>query len=272
MADMQLQHPEPAARETQDAPQTALARGIRILQCFTPEAYDLSGKELVQRSGLPKPTAFRIIGTLRELGLIRYSERRNKYMLAPGVLTLSAPLLASMTIRSIARPMMQELADYAEGQVTLAASTEDYRLIFVEALQGRGNSVFRPELGTAVSLTKAASGRAFVVSLPEEESAPLIERILAANPSRGDGLASALDETRNDLASLGYCRNRGELQRNTVGVAVPVRGLIDDQRYVFACSVAAYRLNEAPKLIDDLGMRLASLVHNVEIAMGSPRG
>src|SRR5688572_11079115 len=38
--------------------QSPLARGIGLLQCFTTAQPMLAGKELVERSGLPKPTAF----------------------------------------------------------------------------------------------------------------------------------------------------------------------------------------------------------------------
>jgi DNA-binding IclR family transcriptional regulator len=261
----------PPLAEQQEAPQSALARGIRILQCFSTEEYDLSAKDLIQRSGLPKPTAFRLIGTLRELGLLHYSERRNKYMLAPGVLMLAAPLLAGMTIRSIARPLMQEFADYAEGQVTLAVNIGLDRLVYVETVQGRRNSVFRPELGTTVSLTRAATGRAFLTLLPPEQYKLVMDRILAESPEREQWINTKMQETRTDLATLGYCRNQGELHRNTVGVAVPVRSPIDDQRFIFGCTVPAYRLNESPRLIEDLGMRLATLVHNVQVALGTPR-
>jgi DNA-binding IclR family transcriptional regulator len=255
----------------QEAPQSALARGIRILQCFTTEEYDLSAKDLIQRSGLPKPTAFRIIGTLRELGLLHYSERRNKYMLAPGILRLTAPLLASMTIRSIARPLMQEFADYAEGQVSLAVSTEDHHMVYVETAQGRGNSVFRPEIGTMVSLTRTATGRTYLSLLPPEEYNAAMVRIRKDNPERADWVDGKMQETRQELENLGYCRNQGELHRNTVGVAVPVRVVLDDQRFIFGCTIPAYRLNGQPTLLEDLGMRLATLVNNVQVALGAPR-
>ncbi|WP_151448667.1 IclR family transcriptional regulator [Lacisediminimonas profundi] len=268
---MPSQSADKSAAEQQEAPQSALARGIRILQCFSTEEYDLSAKDLIQRSGLPKPTAFRIIGTLRELGLLHYSERRNKYMLAPGVLKLTAPLLASMTIRSIARPLMQDFADYSEGQVSLAVSTSDYQMVYVETAQGRGNSVFRPEIGTTVSLTRTASGRAFLSLLPPDDFRTVVERIRAGNPERAEWIDAKMQETRQDLENLGYCRNQGELDRNTVGVAVPVRVLIDEQRFIFGCTVPAYRQSQNPKLLEDLGMRLATLVQNVQTALGAPR-
>jgi DNA-binding IclR family transcriptional regulator len=131
--------------------------------------------------------------------------------------------------------------------------------------------VFRPEIGTMVSVTRTATGRAFLSLLPPDEYRAVAEGILRENPERAEWFNTKMQETREDLETLGYCRNQGELHRNTVGVAVPVRALIDDQRFIFGCTVPAYRLNESPKLLEDLGMRLATLVHNVQVALGTPR-
>lgn len=255
-----------------EAKLTPLGRGIRILQAFTTEQHDLSSQELIRRSGLPKPTAFRTIATLRELGLLQYSSRRSKYMLAPLVLTLPAPLLASMTIRSLARPVMQEFADYAQGQVTLVVGTSQHDLIYVEALQGRGNSVFRPEVGTQASLSRTSAGRAYMAMLDSTEREALLRQILAKTPDKAAWLPAKMQQTLDDLATRGYCRNQGELDRVTIGVSVPVRAPIDDQRYVFSCMVPAFRLADSPQVLEDLGMRLATLVHSVEASLGNSRG
>lgn len=251
--------------------QSALARGINVLRCFTTAQPALGSKDLIERSGLPKPTAFRTIQTLRDIGLLQFSERRGRYMLAPGLLALCAPLLAGMTIRSMARPMMQELADYAQGQVSLVAGTATQRPVFVEITQGRGNTVFRPELGTSISLSRSASGRAWLVMLDDADRERQLGEAAAADPGRADWLRDKLDDTRKQLQTQGYCRNLGELDPVTVGVAVPVHMALDGQYFVFGCTVPSFRLVESPLLLGDLGMRLAALVQNVEGALGAGR-
>ena len=262
-----------AAEDTDngEARLTPLGRGIRILQAFRTDQVDLGSQELIRRSGLPKPTAFRTIAVLRELGLLQYSSRRNKYMLAPLLLTLCAPLLASMTIRSLARPMMQEFADYAQGQVTLAVGTPAHDLIYVEILQGRGNTVYRPEVGTLASLSRTSAGRAYMALLQPAEREDLLRGILERGPDKAEWLPAKMQQTLDDLAQRGYCRNLGELDRVTIGVSVPVRTLLDEQRYVFSCMVPAFRLAESPQVLEDLGMRLATLVRSVEGALGNAR-
>lgn len=248
--------------------QSALARGIGILRCFTAAQPALGSKELIERSGLPKPTAFRSIQTLVELGLLHAPEERGRYMLAPGVLALATPLLSAMTIRSLARPLMQELADHAQGLVSLATGTAAQRPLFVEICAGRGNTVFRPELGSNSSLSRSAVGRAYLVFLDEGSREHHLRELASADPARAQWLRRKLVDTGRELRVQGYCYNRGELDPITVGVAVPVRVLIDGQFHGFGCTVPAFRLNESPKLLDDLGLRLAALVQNVEATLG----
>jgi DNA-binding IclR family transcriptional regulator len=255
--------------EGDEGRQSPLARGVRLLQCFTMAEPMLASKDLVERSGLPKPTAFRTIQSLRELGLLEYSERRGRYMLGPALLALCPPLLSGMTIRSLARPMMQEFADYAQGLVTVVAGTASQRPVFVEMAQGRGNTVFRPELGTTTSLSRSSSGRAWLVLLDEADRERQLARLGRTDAGRAQWLRPKLDQTRDELQRQGYCRNLGELDPITVGVAVPVHVPIDGCYYVFGCTVPSYRLVESPRLLEDLGMRLATLVQNVEGALGT---
>src|SRR5215813_11527917 len=67
---------------------TALARGLEILRAFTPSEGLLGNGELVERTGLPKPTVSRLTYTLTKLGYLVHVERLAKYQLAPAALSL----------------------------------------------------------------------------------------------------------------------------------------------------------------------------------------
>src|SRR3972149_9794841 len=98
---------------------TTLARGLEVLRCFTPMEPMLGNKEISLRTGLPKPTVSRLTYTLTKLGYLRHNMRLGKYQLGSAVLSIGYPLLASMSIRQIARPFMKELADYTSGAVNM---------------------------------------------------------------------------------------------------------------------------------------------------------
>jgi DNA-binding IclR family transcriptional regulator len=54
---------------------TALARGLEVLRACTPTEGLLGNGELVERTGLPKPTVSRLTHTLTKLGYLAYAER-----------------------------------------------------------------------------------------------------------------------------------------------------------------------------------------------------
>ena len=262
---------QPQAKQQSDGKTAlggALGRGILVLSSFTTAEPDLSAKELMERTGLPKATLFRVLANLRELGIIKYSERRARFRPSPTVLALGAPVLAGMTIRQLARPLMQELADHFECQVSLAVG-DGGDFLYVELVQGRGSRVYRPEVGTAASLTRSASGRAYLTLLEPDEREQFVERLSHGEPERKQWLMEKLAETEVELRDVGFCRNMGELARDIVGAAVPLRSdPSEDQLFVLGVSLPAYRLSQQPDLLDDVGMRLVALVRNVEVALG----
>ena len=83
---------------------SALVRGVSILRCFSNKCQELSAKELMDLTGLPKPTLFRLTDTLCELGLLRYSERLSKYVPGLGLLSVSSPVHCRRRSKSSSLP------------------------------------------------------------------------------------------------------------------------------------------------------------------------
>jgi len=113
----------------------ALARGLEILRCFRPGEIYLTNTELAKRTGLPKPTISRLTHTLTRLGYLEYSEDQGRYQLGSGVLALGYSLLSGMDVRKLARPAMQELADYSQCNVALGIR-DRLSMVYIEATRG----------------------------------------------------------------------------------------------------------------------------------------
>src|SRR5438552_3903344 len=98
-----------------------LARGLEILRAFSPHRALLGNQEIARYTGLPKPTVSPLTYTLTKLGYLTYSDRLGKYQLGAPALGLGYAVLSSMGIRQVARPHMQQLADYADASVALGS-------------------------------------------------------------------------------------------------------------------------------------------------------
>ena len=246
---------------------SALVRGVSILQCFSHKRQELSGKELMDLTGLPKPTLFRLTETLCELGLLRYSDRLSKYVLGIGTLNLASPVLARMTFRQFARPHMQELANYMGGQIQLAVG-QGRRLVLAGLANGMDNKVFTPEIGVAVSLVRTATGRAYLLGQPEAERQAYLDELDARDPERATLLRERLADAQQDLATHGFCRSHGDLHSEIESIAVPMSQPQDGELWVFAVSVPVFSPIYT-RLESDLGPRLRTLVRSVESVLGA---
>jgi len=154
----------------------ALARGLDVLRAFTATEGLLGNQEIANRAGLPKATVSRLTYTLTKLGYLTHVERLSKYQLAPAALSIGYSALANMRIRQIARPYMQELANYTGASVALG-SRDRLNLIYIEHCRSEHSMMLRLDLGARIPMGTTAMGRALLAAMPEKERAWLMDHI-----------------------------------------------------------------------------------------------
>lgn len=142
---------------------TALGRGLKVLACFRHGDILLSNNDISERCNLPRSTVSRLTYTLTRLGYLYYVESKGKYRLGAAVITLGTTMLSSLTIRSIAKPYMQELADISNASVGLGIA--DHRsALYLEYCTPVLGSVLPTRVGTRISIINSAMGRAILAA------------------------------------------------------------------------------------------------------------
>ena len=244
---------------------TTLARGLEVLRCFTPLEPMLGNKEISVRTGLPKPTVSRLTYTLTKLGYLRHNMRLGKYQLGSAVLSIGYPLLASMSIRQIARPFMKELADYSNGSVNMGIR-DRLNMVYVEACRS-GNLTTLPDIGTSVPIAQSVMGRAFLFACTPPEREAVLNHMKVKEPEMLRKYQPAITKSLEDVRGKGYCVSCGDLRREVHAVGVPMRRSVDGEIVTFNCGVPAFVLKKG-QLEDDIGPRLVAMVRNIEAAIG----
>jgi DNA-binding IclR family transcriptional regulator len=244
---------------------TTLARGLEVLRCFTPAEPMLGNKEISVRTGLPKPTVSRLTYTLTKLGYLRHNMRMGKYQLGSAVLSIGYPLLASMSIRQIARPFMKELADYVNGSVNMGVR-DRLSMVYVEACRS-GNLTTLPDIGTSVPIAQSVMGRAFLYACTPPEREAVLNQMKVKEPEMLRKYQAAIAKSLEDVRAKGYCVSIGDLRREVHAVGVPMRRSVDGEIVTFNCGVPAFLLKKG-QLEDDVGPRLVAMVRNIEAALG----
>ena len=85
----------------------ALARGLDVIKSFGPTSMELTVSEVATKTGLPRPTARRLLMTLEQLGYTRFSN--GSYALTTKTLELGTACIAAQGIWDVARPHMLAL-------------------------------------------------------------------------------------------------------------------------------------------------------------------
>lgn len=243
-----------------------LARGIDLLLCFRASESSLANKDFAQRIGISRPTVARLTHTLTVLGYLRQDEATGRYRLGAAVLALSHPLLASMRIRAIARPMMESLARDIEGAVSLGLRHRIH-MVYAETARGSEDFVMMPDIGAPLPMLVTSMGRAWLAHASSADRRSLLNQIRIAEPEAFERHASAVDRAREELDRDGYCSASADWQPNRHGFAVPLHGLVDGTQFVLNCGVSASRGSWA-QLRREVAPRLVSLAQSVEVALG----
>lgn len=242
---------------------TALARGLELLRCFTPRESLLGNQELARKTGLPKPTVSRLTHTLTRLGYLRHLPQSGKYQLEARVMSFGYAMLSNLSIRAVARPLMEEMAGYAKAAVAMAAR-DRLSMVYLDVVHGEANLTMRRQVGSHLSLYRSAIGRACLAALPEDEREFLLGHIRKRHPDDWPEVRKGLERAFRDYADYGFCLSLGEWQRDVNAVGVALRheshGLL-----AFNCGGPSFHLKRE-KLEDDIGPRLLHMVHNIEAA------
>ncbi|MDI4666983.1 IclR family transcriptional regulator [Xanthobacter autotrophicus] len=230
-----------------------------------PEGARLS--DLVRASGLPKPTARRVLLALVRTGLLDQDEVTRRYHIGPEAYVLGTLAGTRFGIHALA----------LDGLARIARASGD--CAFLSVPRGAFSVCLHREEGTWPIRTHVlqagdrhplgigAGGLALLAALPDEE----VERMLAAN---AEALESAypgysvrlLREHVADARARGYALNPGLYVAGSWGIGVPVLG--PDGRPAGALSIAAIESRLSPERQLQLVPLLRREAEALEAALG----
>jgi DNA-binding IclR family transcriptional regulator len=198
----------------------AVARGLAILRAFQFDRKLLGNVEIAEVTGLPKPTVSRLTYTLTQLGYLRYLPDFGKYELAAGVVTLAYPYLVNMPVPTVARPLMEDLAERTKTNVGLGVH-EGLSILYLEYTQGEVDPYSRQRVGFRVPLVRTAMGRACIAAMPPQQRAALYAELKDHYRKDWPELQAQLDDAVGQVERRGFCIAAGTFRGSVISAAVP---------------------------------------------------
>jgi DNA-binding IclR family transcriptional regulator len=232
---------------------TALARGLTVLRSVAAASAPLSNRELAELTGIPKPTVSRITATLVGAGFLFRLPDSERFVLTSSVLELSNGF------RARARPFLIELAERTSLSVHLAVR-DRLDMVVIDAIRPRSAVlVSRLEIGSRMSLSRTAVGRAYLAALEEPEREKLMIGLQAAEGDDWGHIGSRLDSALQETSEQGFAIATGEWFNGLNAIALGFVGP-SGERYAVNCGGSAHQCprdwliaRAAPALLECIG-------------------
>lgn len=200
-----------------------LVRGVQVLQAFRPHGGTLTLTELVERTGLPKPTAHRLADTLVELGLL---ERQPVgYRPGLGLFELGELVPAKVDLREIALPFMQDLYEATHQTVHLGVR-DALDVVYAEKIRGHGGVDVPSRVGGRLPLSSTGVGKALLAHAEPDVVDAVLSRPLRRLTRYSNTDPAALKRELAEVRRTGLAYDREEAALGVGCVAAPllVRG------------------------------------------------
>jgi IclR family pca regulon transcriptional regulator len=202
----------------------SLAKGLQVLRLFNENTTSLRLREICELTGIPMPTAFRIVSTLEEDGFL---DRSPEGILQPGVsvLTLGSAALRGSNLVQVSERPLRHLAETTGETVNLGILVGD-EVLYLARLRNADLVTANVQVGTTLPAIYTSMGKLLLAQLPPDE---LDDRIgshsfaATAGPN-AVGSRSELDERLAVIREQGYAIQDQELAEGLRSVSVPVFG------------------------------------------------
>jgi DNA-binding IclR family transcriptional regulator len=195
---------------------TALARGLEVLACFRSGNRTLGNAEIAERCKLPRSTVSRLTATLTRLGYLIQLD--GKYRLGTASLSLGSAMLTRLDVRHRARPMMQELADFSGGMVSLG-TRDRLSMIYIENCRSSSALTLSLDVGSRIPVVHTAIGRAWMAVASERERHEVMDRVAALDPTAWPAIREGIDASLADYRRLGVTCAFGDWQADVNAIA-----------------------------------------------------
>ena len=188
----------------------SVTRALRILATFDDEHAVLSLPELLDRSGLPKTTAHRLIQTLLRNGFL-FRRGDDRYCLGSALLRLSRAVEVAWRLPLAADAAMESLCARSQETVNLYL-LEGLARVCVAQKQGPQNVRYVIPVGVRLPLYAGASGKLLLAHQP-----PAVLQAVLAAAGRSDEFGETLAADLEKIRRRGYATSWDERERGAAG-------------------------------------------------------
>ena len=206
--------------------------------------------EVSRELDIHKSTAYRLLTTLRDRGLVEQDAGTEKYRLGFGMVLLARAVSADLDILRCARPVCELLSERTRETVTIAVLEGDDAVIIHQSLS-RASALNVDWTGRHTPLHATAAGKIFLVYMPEDQLLRILEGPLQRFTGHTIVDPASLRDHIKEIRDAGYAYTVEELETGLNAVGAPIRS--SDGAVVGAVSVSGPAFRLSPDDLPEIG-------------------
>ena len=145
----------------------SLARGLTVIEAFTPQTPQMTISQLSLRTGLSRAAVRRCLYTLVKLGFAGADEAQ-RYSLRPKMLTLANTYTASSTLANAAQPILERMsATY--GESFSVATLDGEEIVYIARTSVTRVMSVDLHIGSRLPAFCTSMGRVLLAYLPQDQ-------------------------------------------------------------------------------------------------------
>lgn len=222
----------------------AATRTLRVLRFLAGQPDPVPLERIAQAVGLPRSTAYHLIGAMVEEGFVVHLAEERRYGLGVAAYEVGSSYSRQVPLQRLARHSLGQLVDQT-GQSAHLAVLHGRDIVYVIEERATGRPPLVTDVGVRMPAPLTASGRALLAALPAAQVRALFPDAEAFVQRHGTGpdslgaLRTVLSETR----ARGYAREDGEVTPGLRSVALPV---LDHNDFPVAAVALTWPVDEPP--------------------------
>jgi IclR family transcriptional regulator, pca regulon regulatory protein len=200
---------------------TSLARGLLVIQSFTPQTPHMTISQLSVKTGLSRAAVRRCLYTLTKLGFAG-AEDGSRYALRPRMLTLSNTYAASSSLSTSAQPILERMSAAHRESFSVATLDGD-DIVYIARTQVTRVMAVDLHIGSRLPAYCTSMGRVLLAYLPGDQLEQYLARVeLIPHTTRTVTTVDKLRLALRNVRRNGYAVVDQEFEVGLRSLAVPV--------------------------------------------------
>jgi DNA-binding IclR family transcriptional regulator len=239
-------------------------RAITVMELLSRRGW--SGvTEVANNLDIHKSTAYRLLTTLRDRGLVEQDAATEKYRLGFGLVMLASSVTADLDIARCSRPVCDRLAEQTRETATVAVLEGDDAVIIHQSTSGF-SALSVDWSGRHTPLHATAAGKMFLHYMPEDQRRHILQEPLQRYTENTIVDPSPLEDKLRVGQDRDYWCTVEELEIGLNAIAAPIR--CADGAVVAAVSVSGPAFRLPPESFPRIGEQCKRAAAEISRCLG----